>query len=487
MTDQMFPGWPQSVSSYPLEGAPSFGDIDADGQEEIIVTNHGGTSGGFIYAFRKNGTIVTGFPITHGYNTRTPVLSNIDNTGGMEIIVNRRESNEVWVYSGNGVVYSGWPKPINHVPASSSAVGDITGDGFPEIVSESYSSLFAWDRNGNTLPGFPYTMPNGDVNSYSSPVLADIDGDNLRDIIFGTHVLSAGGYIHALKNNATPITGWPKYTNYWIYSPPSVGFIDGDNILDIAIGDGGGTISGSPVFSLLSWNKNGTPLTGFPVTGLWSIDNQVLIADVDNDNLSELIIDDNTTQSGMGKYLGFNHDGSQMTGNWPIYTSGTTFFSTPMLWDVNRDGILDIAGTGTISQSPTNVYLWNTGIQFNTSKITIPMWQYNTRHNGVYGDNGLVGIAPVSNEIPETFSLLQNYPNPFNPNTVISFQLAVYSFTTIKIFDILGREVTTLVHEQLKPGTYEVKWDATNYPSGIYFYTISTGDFKDTRKMLLVK
>ena len=94
-------------------------------------------------------------------------------------------------------------KSINHVPASSSAVGDITGDGVPEIVAESYSSLFAWKNNGDTISGFPFTMPNGDVNSYSSPVLADVDNDNIREIVFGTHVLGGGGYVYILKNNAT--------------------------------------------------------------------------------------------------------------------------------------------------------------------------------------------------------------------------------------------------------------------------------------------
>ncbi|HEY3250221.1 MAG TPA: VCBS repeat-containing protein, partial [Ignavibacteria bacterium] len=256
------PGWPKTVSSYPLEGAPAFGDIDGDGQGEIVVTNHGGTSGGNVYAFHKDGSNVTGFPINHGYCIRTPVLADIDNTGGLEIIVDRRESNEVWVYRGNGTVYPGWPKSINQVPSSSSAVGDITGDGFPEIISESYSSLYAWDRNGNALAGFPFTMPNGDVNSYSSPVLADVDNDGIREIAFGTHKLGGGGYVYLLKNDATIMPGWPKSTPYWIYSPPSVGFIDGDNILDIAIGDGGGTISFTPVFSLYARNKNGNAITG---------------------------------------------------------------------------------------------------------------------------------------------------------------------------------------------------------------------------------
>jgi hypothetical protein len=485
------PGWPQTVASYVLEGAPAFGDIDGDGEGEIVVTNHGLTSGGFIYAFHKNGTPVTGFPVNHGYSSRTPVLANMDNSGGLEIIVNKRLSSagEVYVYRGDGSVFPGWPKSINHVPASSSAVGDITGDNIPEVISESYSSLYAWSADGSPLPGFPFTMPNSDVNSYSSPVLADLDGDNIRDIVFGTHVLGGGGYIYAVKNNGTVISGWPNYTGYWIYSPPSVGFINGDNNVDVAIGNGGGTISGSPVFSLLAFNKNGTALTGFPVNGLWSIDNQVLIGDVDNDNFSELIIDDNTTSGGMGKYLGFNHDGTQMTGNWPIYTTLSTFFSTPMLWDVNRDGALDIAGSGgqAVSPAQTNVYLWNTGVPYNPAKIYVPMWQYNTRHNGVYGDVNVVAVTPVSNKIPESYMLKQNYPNPFNPATVISFQLPANNYTSLKIYDAAGRQIDELVNSDLKAGEYEIKWNASNYTSGVYFYKLITGNFTSTKKMILVK
>ena len=207
-------GWPKTVSpgAIALDGAPSFGDIDGDGQGEIVATSRGATSGGYVYAFEKNGNAVTGFPINHGYSSRTPVLADLDNNNSLEIIINKRlyPVGEVWVYSGNGTVYPGWPKAIGHVPASSAAVGDITGDGQPEIIAESYNALYAWNKNGDSLAGFPFFMPNGDVNSYSSPVLADVDSDNIREIIFGTHILGGGGYVYIVKNNGTILSGWPK-------------------------------------------------------------------------------------------------------------------------------------------------------------------------------------------------------------------------------------------------------------------------------------
>ncbi len=112
-----------------------------------------------------------------------------------------------------------------------------------------------------------------------------------------------------------------------------------------------------------------------------------------------------------------------------------------------------------------------------------------TYGNGVWKRplSEVIGILPISNEVPNQFFLSQNYPNPFNPNTVISFQLAVNSFATLKVYDILGREVATLVNEQLQPGTYEVDWDGTNFPSGVYYYKMIADDFTETKKMVLIK
>lgn len=485
-------GWPKAISPYPLECAPSFGDIDGDGQGEIVAASHGLTSGGYIYAFEKNGTPVTGFPINHGYSTRTPVLADLDNNNTLEIIVNERAARVVKVYYGNGTVYPGWPKPIDHVPASSAAVGDITGDGVPEIIAESYYSLYAWSKNGDTIPGFPFTLPSGTTHSYSSPVLADLDGDNVREIVWGTHGISGPNYVYAAKNNGTIMPGWPKSVNYWIYGPPAVGYIDNDNILDIAVGEQ--VLSGSPVCYIYAWNKNGTPLSGFPIGPLWAINNQVSLGDIDNDNMTELIVDDNTQTGGAGKYLAFNHDGTPLAG-WPINTAGTTFFNMPCLIDINGNGTLDIIGSsveGSGSNAFLNIYLWNTGAVFNAPKIYNPIWQYNERHNGVYGDNPLVSVEGNSTSIPVKFSLYQNYPNPFNPSTKIRFDVAAAgqrhtSDLQIAIYDIQGKKIETLVNGEYAPGSYEIVWDASNFSNGVYFCRLISEGYSETLKMVLLK
>jgi photosystem II stability/assembly factor-like uncharacterized protein len=95
---------------------------------------------------------------------------------------------------------------------------------------------------------------------------------------------------------------------------------------------------------------------------------------------------------------------------------------------------------------------------------------------------------------PQKFALLQNYPNPFNPTTAISYHLpagqaglSASSHVNLKVFDVLGRKVATLVNEVKPAGTFTVQWDASNFPSGIYFYQLTTGGFTQVKKMVLAK
>jgi hypothetical protein len=99
-----------------------------------------------------------------------------------------------------------------------------------------------------------------------------------------------------------------------------------------------------------------------------------------------------------------------------------------------------------------------------------------------------IGIKKISNEIPQSFLIYQNYPNPFNPVTVISYELAVNSFVTLKIFDILGKEVEILVDKNFKAGKYSIKWSPKNMPSGIYFCSMYVNDkIVQSIKLIMLK
>jgi hypothetical protein len=98
-----------------------------------------------------------------------------------------------------------------------------------------------------------------------------------------------------------------------------------------------------------------------------------------------------------------------------------------------------------------------------------------------------IGIKKLSQNVPVEYKLYQNYPNPFNPSTTIKFDVAKTSDVKVVIYDAVGREVDRIVNETLSPGTYEVKWNALNNASGVYFYTIMTKNYIHTNKMVLMK
>ena len=98
-----------------------------------------------------------------------------------------------------------------------------------------------------------------------------------------------------------------------------------------------------------------------------------------------------------------------------------------------------------------------------------------------------IGIKQINSEVPDKYSLSQNYPNPFNPSTNIKYQIPNNGFVKLTVFDILGHTVETLVNQKQSAGTYEVEWDGSKYPSGVYFYQLNTESFSQTKKLMLVK
>ncbi|GEM_PF-3654939 len=141
-------------------------------------------------------------------------------------------------------------------------------------------------------------------------------------------------------------------------------------------------------------------------------------------------------------------------------------------------------------QGNSNIWKWDITTAYNSANYTAS--GINTTYPGFGGlsfnDNTFpFGIRTISENVPGSYSLKQNYPNPFNPATKIQFQIAKTGNVKLVVFDILGREVETLLNGQLNPGTYEFSFDASHLTSGIYFYRLTTEAFTDTKKMILVK
>ncbi|MBI5464656.1 MAG: T9SS type A sorting domain-containing protein [Ignavibacteriales bacterium] len=129
-------------------------------------------------------------------------------------------------------------------------------------------------------------------------------------------------------------------------------------------------------------------------------------------------------------------------------------------------------------QMPTRVF-FNPN---NTTEIWVTSFG-NGMKMGMLGANGIRQLL----RIPTEFYLEQNFSNPFNPTTHFQFAIADFQFVSLKIYDVLGREIETLVSEKMSPGRYAVEWNASSFPSGVYFYRLDAGSFSETKKLLLMK
>lgn len=141
----------------------------------------------------------------------------------------------------------------------------------------------------------------------------------------------------------------------------------------------------------------------------------------------------------------------------------------------------------TLRQNGPNSYTIFVGRSYEAGVTTYPPENANRTvfYAGSYGWT----ITDVNDKMipPTTFFLAQNYPNPFNPSTVINFQITFSSFVTLKVYDVLGREVATLVNERLGPGSYESTFNAGGLASGVYFYRLQAGTFVNVRKLLVLR
>jgi hypothetical protein len=181
-----------------------------------------------------------------------------------------------------------------------------------------------------------------------------------------------------------------------------------------------------------------------------------------------------------------------------IYYSGYNVDSS--FWNWLTNGIIDtsliIDPAGTLVDDPVLIPSFNSknlavgdsaiyyvavGYGFNNSTMLANMQLAQQKYNII------TAVKQNTNNIPANYSLNQNYPNPFNPSTKISYQLPKSGYVTLKVYNALGKEVTTLVKEEKQAGKYSVDFSALGLSSGIYFYSIHSGSYYATRKMIILK
>jgi ligand-binding sensor domain-containing protein len=261
-----------------------------------------------------------------------------------------------------------------------------------------------------------------------------------------------------------------------------------DSILAIAI-DGQdnkwiGTWGGGLVkFDGVSWKVYNTSNSGLP-------DNDIYAIAIDGQGNKWI----GTDGGGLAKFDGVNWTVYKRTNSGLIddWVYAIAIDGQGNKWIGTSGGLVKFDGMSWTVYNTSNSGLPEDGIW----AIALDSWNNKWIGTGggglaVYREGGVI-IPPVevkekSNEIPTNFVLYQNYPNPFNPSTTIEFDIPEKTNVKLIIYDILGREVETLIDKELEPGKYKLNFTATNLPSGVYFYTLKTPKFTKTNKMLLIK
>jgi hypothetical protein len=479
-------------------------------------------------------------------------IADIDGDSKLDVVANGYGSQQIRWYK-NNLPDTNWSPYIIEDYINGAAglvVVDIDADGDSDVVDAGTSgNRLAWYENNLPNPWIPHIIDN--LLGANNPDVGDIDCDGDWDVV----AVGIDERIVCWYENNLPNTNWNRTdiadSLYGAFGV-RIGDIDGDDTLDV--------VATGLTESKVVWYKNenaGQTWTEYTITDSLGARN-VNVGYIDADNTLDVVATayyegdvvwfENDLPN---HWIRHNIDTDLFSANWvcaadingshrlDVIATGwaagdlnwyenpiITLPAAPILIEPENNAQLD---------SDTVKFVWYKSLEqvtkywleldttdqfsapvFRDSTITDTTLLYTSLINGEYwwrvkagnlsnwGEFSEVRMFDVvitsiedDNQLPTVFSLEQNFPNPFNPRTTINYQIPELSFVTLKVYDVLGKEVATLVSDEKSIGNYEIKFDASllsgsvsakgGYASGVYFYQIKAGDFVETKKMVLMK
>jgi hypothetical protein len=515
---------------------PVIADITGDGKEEIIFLYANGIPGQsnskLIFYNPRELNIVAELSLP--YSQVTPAIGDIDGDGINDVI---HETGIIfdtyillWAFKGDGTTINGFPKNIsNPTKLAGVHLADYLGDSRPEIILQ--------------LDDFPYDVikllsPEGEVLLYHSFYTYMWTGPPYT--AFGKYsdnlYLFEPPFLNLIKSDCLYYIDLMNNTNEQIYLSLNPGGLttfrtmasdtSDSRLFTVAVQSNIIYGHDSSIVFVINENKQIVQQINLNST------TDPTIFDVDNDgNLDVLYSYDNSffiindfyeynpekiewpyEKHDYGRTSNYNYSDTTVPVELTSFTASVLQYekSVQLNWttatETNNFGFEILRGIYPANSGTQNDNEWNSigfvpgfgtttepkSYSFVDENVTTGNYKYRLKQID------LDGTFEYSNEIevevdftPKEFVLYQNYPNPFNPSTVISYQLPVTSNVTLKVYDILGNEIATLVNEEKQPGIYEVEFNLVsgirNPASGVYFYKLIAGEFTQTRKMILLR
>lgn len=410
-----------------------------------------------------------------GNNSGIPALTDLTGDREVEIIFNTFPNHPdsvnataiMHVYENTGLEMDNWPISYTCGSASSPSVGDIDGDGELEIVIgnarylDRPAQIWAWSRDGTRVEGFP----TGEFETINcAPTLVDLDRDGgLEILIWAADVDHNNIGIYAIRGNGQAFNGFP------VDCPaghpdgsPVAADIDGDDIPEIVFGSYNVNIGGM----IYAWNIEGQLLDNFPLRVNRRVVGSLLLADVSDDGVNDIVAALTPSENSSGLIAAWDCSGELIDG-FPILLErwgSEAFAGAPTIWDIDDDRDLDLIGVTT----DRRLLIWDTH-----GRLTPDAWlteKGGMSRTGVRLPNDPSGIKDDNGIAVPRNSMITVHPNPFNRSTLLTIPVPVESLLRVDLFDVHGRRIDSLFSGEVAAGDFELGIDAGKYhlPAGIY-------------------
>jgi parallel beta-helix repeat protein len=479
-------------SSPHYDGGGMFNDGSSPTITNCTFTSNSASYGGGMYNTNSSSSTLTNCTFTSNSASYGGGMDNWN--GSSPSLTNCTFSSNSAPYGGGGMYNESSSPSITNCTFSSNSTVDFGGgmsnnSSSPTLTNCTFSSNSAVGDHGG-----------GMGNSYSSPTLTNCT--------FSSNLAAEnGGGMYNYISSFPTITNCTFSSNSAAYSGGGMGnYISSPTITNCTFSsnstgkNGGGmsnNSSSSTTLTNCTFSSNSAGIYGggiYNESSSPTFNNCIIWGNAATDNGDEFYIYGGTTTLNYSCYA---------NATWDVYIAIGTFTATnnnitsdPLFVGSSINpthpysilGISSCADAGNDSYNSEQYDVRGAGYPRKLNKTTggvgtIDMGAYEYK----IGDDPLTSVETGIASTPKKFTLSQNYPNPFNPATTISFSLAKSSFVSLKIFDLLGRDVATVVSEELPTGSYSKQWNAANMTSGIYFYRLQAGSFTETKKLIFLK